>query len=255
MQSDNVINNICWVAYFDILGFENQVLDFQKQYGSGNLDVFVKNYYEEILDYIESRLKKQTELMPTRFDYVCSSDSFVFFTADDSKESYVTIDQVARLFFFRMICKEIPFRGALIIGDFYADKEKNIFVGQGLIDAYKYAEKQDWIGYVLTPNVYEKLSGTALDLRKRSDYAEYDVPIKRKEIVNGIVEIKMGREKLFAHRVNKYPHIEESIIQMQQEAKSRYGDDYENKYKAKYENTLEFIRTTRLKPCPIEQEK
>lgn len=246
-QDNKIINGNCWVAYFDILGFENQVLDFQKQYGSGNLDVFVKNYYEEILEYIESQLKKQTEFMPVRFDYVCSSDTFLFFAPDASKDSYLTMDSIGRHFFVGMIWKRIPFRGALTIGDFYADKEKNIFVGQGLIDAYKYAEKQDWIGYVLTPKVYEKLFETNLDLRRRSDYVEYDVPIKRKETVNGIVQIKKCREKLFAHRINKYPHIEKSIMQMQQETKSRHGNDYEIKYKPKYEKVLKFIKDTKLK--------
>jgi len=100
---------------------------------------------------------------------------------------------------------------------------------------------------------YDKLCRTDLDLRKSSDYAEYDVPIKRKEIVNGIVQIRKSSEKLFAHRINKYMNIEETIMRIQQEAKNRYGKDYENKYKAKYENTLEFIRTTRLKPCTIKQ--
>jgi len=166
------------------------------------------------------------------------------------------MDQVARLFFSRMICKEIPFRGALTIGEFYADKKRNIFVGHGLIDAYKYAEKQDWIGLVLTPNAYKQLCESDLGLiRKKSDYVEYDVPVKRKVIENSTEQRKKSREKLFAYTISRYQSIENTIMRMQQEAKNRYGDDYENKYKAKYENTLEFIRTTRLKPCPIEQEK
>lgn len=249
MESSKIINDNCWVAYFDILGFESLLLYIQEQFSSANLDVVVRCYHEQILRYVESQLKKQPNFTPVEFDYACSSDSFVFFTADDSNESYLTMDHVSRLFFFRMICKEIPFRGSLTTGEFYADKQKNIFVGQGLIDAYKYAEKQDWIGFVLTPTAYEKLCGTYLDLRKRSDYAEYDVPIKRKEIVNGIVQIRKSREKLFVHRINKYANIEKTIMRMQQEAKNRYGKDYEDKYKAKYENTLEFIRTTGLKPC------
>ena len=254
MQSSNIINDVCWVAYFDILGFENLLHYAQKQWNAANLDVVVRCYHEEILRYIECQLKRETNFTPVGFDYVCSSDSFVFFTVDDSNNSYLTIDRVGRFFFRKMIWKGIPFRGALAIGDFYADKQKNIFVGQGLIDAYKYAEKQDWIGFVLTPRVYERLSGTNLDLRRRSDYVEYDVPIKRKEIADGIVQIRTVTEKLFAHRVNKYPHIEESVMQMQEVAKSRYGKDYEDKYKGKYENTLEFIRTTRLRLCLTKQD-
>lgn len=244
MEQEKIVNGNCWVAYFDILGFKNQVLDFHEQNGSGNLDVFVEIYYE-ILRYIENELRKKKDFTPAKFDYICSSDAFLFFACDDSIDSYRTIDRVARFFFRRMIWKRIPFRGALTVGDFYADKQKSVFVGQALIDAYRYAEKQNWIGSVMTPNACEKLCGTTFDLRRRSDYKEYDVPIKRKEIINGAVHIKTARERLFAHRINKYPGIEKSIMQMQGEAKVRYGKDYE----AKYDNTLAFLRTTRLRAC------
>jgi len=254
MQSDNVINNICWVAYFDILGFENILWYTKEETGSANLDVVVRCYHDQILRYIENQVRQQTNFTPAKFDYVCSSDSFVFFSANNSIDSYATMDAIGKSFFDKMIINlNIPFRGALTIGEFYADKEKNIFVGQGLIDAYKYAEKQDWIGLVLTPNAHKELCET--DLNLEPDYVEYDVPVKRKVIHNGVEQVKKGGERLFAYRISKYQGIESTIVRMRQEAKNRYGDDYENKYKAKYENTLEFIRTTRLKPCPIEQEK
>jgi hypothetical protein len=48
--------------------------------------------------------------------------------------------------------------------------EHNIFVGEALIDAYEYGEKQDWLGFLLTPAVYETLHATQLDVRERIHY-------------------------------------------------------------------------------------
>jgi len=49
------------------------------------------------------------------------------------------------------------------VGELYTQKKKNIFLGRALIDAYEYGEKQNWLGFILTPKVYERLKNTDLD--------------------------------------------------------------------------------------------
>jgi len=48
MENKIVINNNCWVAYCDLLGFKKQILGFEQQSGVGHLDAFSNNFYKAI---------------------------------------------------------------------------------------------------------------------------------------------------------------------------------------------------------------
>jgi len=239
MENGEIISGDCWLAYFDILGFENRVCHFTKQHGKGHLDIFVENNYEEVINYIEDELRKRTDF--TSVEWHCSwfSDTFLFFAAADSKEAYLTIDFVAEKFFLKMVRNRRPLRGALTFGEFYAKKEKNIFVGPALIDAYRYGEKQKWIGLVLTPMARKRLKEIRPSLNGGSvDYADYDVPVK---------PLVSEEERLLTSRISRYGDLKMTIQQMQRETKSKNPEGYETKYKVIYENTLKFIQTTQMK--------
>ena len=75
-----------------------------------------------------------------------------------------------------LILKEIPVRGSLSIGDLYTLQRKNIFIGKALIDAYEYGEKQNWLGFILTPSVHAHLKGGSLELERRVYYRHVDDP-------------------------------------------------------------------------------
>lgn len=245
MQNHEIINTNCWVAYFDILGFKNRVLDFVRQYGKGHLDIFVKNDYYDILDEAKRRVQQHRKLLD-KINYAWFSDTFLFYIPTDSKgHSATVIESLARQFLLSCIWKRSAMRGALSAAEFYVNKKDNIFLGPALIDAYAYAEKQDWIGFVLTPKACSELQKFDLCPPDRGKYVKYDVPIKIKENhgKDGTV-IKASTEKLHAFKMHKYQQVENCISQMQQEAKNKYPEDYETKYKSKYKNTLKFIRET-----------
>ena len=231
---NSIVNGTCWLAYFDVLGFRRQVLEFVRGAPGGNLDVFVKTYYVPIIECIERELKSQRRYRRCSFEHAWFSDTFLFYVPDDgSPDSYMTIDAVARHFLSSMLREKTPFRGALAVGELYADKRNSIFVGDALIEAYTYAEKQDWIGLVMAPSVPKRLKGSPLDPTERhSDYVVYDVPTKGKEL-----------ERLFAHKIHKYPGVETSIERMAKEAETRCPTEYRSAYAVKYENTLRFIET------------
>jgi len=169
MKDSNIINGNCWVAHFDILGFRNIVEHFLPE---GVLEV-----YEEVLKKIKEY----------NVNHKFFSDSFVFYTENDSKDSFSNIDWALRLFFEEMFCREIPMRGCLNVGPFYANEEKGIFFGRAHIEAYDLAENQNWIGFVLSGKVKEKLrdfkidnGNSYLDVFKQYYYLEYEVPSKGK---------------------------------------------------------------------------
>jgi hypothetical protein len=240
MESNKIINGNCWVAYCDLLGFKKRILGFEQQYGVGHLDVFVKNFYSELLD----KLKIQGEYWPDKVFTAFASDSFLFFTHDDSKDSFGCLSGTTKCFSWFVMKKSWPLRGAIGFGQLYADKSNNIFLGSGLIDAYQYAEKQNWIGITVTPKANSRLRELNVELTKRPVmFREYDVPVKRKDIKNDICATVEETECLFTVRIQGLSNVRGYVEQMQRKAMN--DNDYEIKHKAKYENTLKFFKETK----------
>lgn len=236
MENNIVINNNCWVACIDMLGFKKELLRFEKQSGVGHLDGFVKILYNDILD----ALKRGEKDWHGRVCTCWSSDTFVFYTPDDSVQSFNAISAAAIHFCCRLIWHSIfRFRGALGTGQFYADKKNNVFLGSAFIDAYEYAEKQNWIGFIVTPSAENKIIHieTVNNMPSHTllyQYYQYDVPIKKKKPKNGNILIVEYTERLFAGKIHSFPSIQERFQRMQ--------NGLSQKDLVKYENTFKFFK-------------
>ncbi len=145
--NNSIANGTCWLAYFDVLGFGARVHKFLRASPHGNLDAFVEDHYVEIIESIDQERQTQQQLRKLSFEYACFSDTFVFYADAVSGESYRMMDMVVRCFFASMIGKKIPFRGALSIGELYADKNRGILVGDALMEAYRYAKCRTGSGW------------------------------------------------------------------------------------------------------------
>ncbi|MBW8042057.1 MAG: hypothetical protein FVQ85_18935 [Planctomycetes bacterium] len=222
MGKKQTVYGNCWIAYFDILGFKKLISKYK-----GHIDCFARGIYDEILEEIKKRSERVSEALNKNVNYAWFSDSFLFFTEDDTYASYSSIDIVLWEYFQKMMFKGYSLRGALAVGEFYANKDRHTYIGPALIEAYSYAEKQKWIGLVLTPEAGKKLSEPGYVINK-INYSEYEVPIKSE---------KIKKEKLFARNIRS---LEKYIIRMQNTAKVE--EEYEKKLKVIYENTLEFIK-------------
>jgi hypothetical protein len=168
MCSSEIAYGLYWVAYFDLLGFRKKVE--RDQLG------FVLQDYHEVL----AAIKKETRRDVRTRGF---SDTFLFYMLDDSKESFLEINNACRSFFHRMILKEIPLRGSLTVGELYVESD-DVLIGPALVEAYDYAERQDWLGFVLIPNAREQLKRYDVDGKAVYDllcehwYRDYDVPVK-----------------------------------------------------------------------------
>ncbi len=220
MENDRIIYGNCWVTYFDMLGFRKKIDEHE-----GNVDSFVRSIYNRMVGEAENRSERIARALGY-VGYAWFSDTFIFFTKDDTFGSYSNIELLSNEFLRSMIYKQHPLRGALTVGEFYADKDKYIFVGPTLIRAYDYAEGQKWIGLVLTPEARKKLGERDYAVNI-IDYKEYEVPIKPE---------KIEERRLLARDISE---LREYIVQMQNVAKRER--DYEEKLKVIYDNTLKFI--------------
>lgn len=225
-MDNNVTCGNCYVAYFDILGFKNMLLNFKEQHG-GHLDVFVKVYYHDVIKAIE----KIGRYNPDYVTITWFSDSFILFSHDDTLKSFVAIDQAARHFFWKIVCMGIPLQGALGFGEFYGDQNRSIYLGQALIDAYNYAETQDWIGFIITPSTVKELDDSK-NVPSRVNYFEHDVIFKQNNI-----------KRLYAYKPQsgmRDPMLRK-VREMQSQARHKHPDKYDKKYKQKYERTIAFL--------------
>lgn len=167
MESPGIGYKPYWVGYFDLLGFRNRVKRNQ-------LATVLADYLDALAE-----IKKQGRDVTTKW----FSDTFLFFATDDSKDSFCKMDFACRLFFQRMILHRIPLRGSLTVGDLYVESS-DVLIGPALVEAYDYAERQDWLGFILTPAACEKLKRydpdgkTVYDVWRQHYYRDYDVPIK-----------------------------------------------------------------------------
>jgi len=168
MNNSNIINGDCWIAYFDILGFRNVVENLD---ANGVLDSY-KEVLKDIRQYSDVRLK-------------FFSDSFIFYTENDSEVSFGHMISASTTFFRGMFEKNIPLRGCLTVGQFYVDEKEGVFFGRALIEGYDWAEGQNWIGFVLSEEAENKLGsfqtnyGTFLDILIPYNFLKYEVPYKK----------------------------------------------------------------------------
>ena len=67
----------------------------------------------------------------------------------------------------------------MAFGDFYADKANNIFLGKALVDACKYGEKFDWLGFVLHPAALKRMA--EVDQPVGVTYKPWDAEFKNRK--------------------------------------------------------------------------
>lgn len=231
MENNKIIDGNSWIAYFDILGFKNRIREF-----NGRLDIF-KNQYEEII----KKVKESNALQPDKVSIQWCSDSILFFCSDDSRASFACIDLEIRHFFSWALWMKWPLRGALTDGELYVDKTENIYLGQAIIDAHKYTEKQDWIGLVITPMAQSRLEEIDSKFARTNDvYTDYDVPIKSQEEPK---ETNEKTEKLLAFRFAHFPSTNKKLEMILQ----RMSENQNPMIKKKYDNTIKFIESTKPK--------
>lgn len=109
------------VAFIDVLGFKNLVC-------STDLGP-IERYYSFLLsNFAEGAFKRE-------LGYLLISDSIVVF-CEDTRDNLFTLIKFIGLLQNGLLSKGILVRGAVSRGDLFVDKERNIIVGPGLVNAY-----------------------------------------------------------------------------------------------------------------------
>ena len=132
-----------WVAYFDLLGSKNRE---------------ASELYEIYRTCLQEAEWNTHQIDAVQIAYF--SDTFLLYTPDDSKKSLNGIDMAACGFFDDLIDRDIPVRGAMACNEFYPDRTNGIYLGRALVEAHKFGEKYNWLGFVLHPLALEAIAQT-----------------------------------------------------------------------------------------------
>ena len=156
--------NKSYIAILDILGFKDlvnenahqELLNIYKLFTT-TINDCLADFKSNIIDN-EHETKIITDLTNVKINSVIISDSIIFWSDDNSTDSFfemlITIRHALRFGIFH----GIPMRGGFTVGEFSIIDEKldtksynqNItFFGKGIVDAYNLEQSQDWAGCVI----------------------------------------------------------------------------------------------------------
>jgi hypothetical protein len=147
------------------------------------------------------------------------------------------MDTISRWFMHFLILAEIPVRGAIACGGFYADTSNQVYLGQALVEAYEYGEAQDWIGFLLCPSAVLRLDEVGLPAGERLNYAYSEIPFKK----------AISPKRLPACILGSWATIngENQLVRTLNHMKAK---QLEGSITRKYENTITFIERNQRRP-------
>ena len=152
----HINNTINWditcdrfVVYLDILGFKDMI------YRESHDNVYKKLLsVHELMKSVQPKIK-QEDGMDNIFYISQFSDSIIIISKDDSYVSFGALAIIMRHIVSMLIIKGIAIKGACAHGKITIDREKLIFFGQPLIDAYLLEEDVYYYG-IVCHNSFEK---------------------------------------------------------------------------------------------------
>jgi hypothetical protein len=133
-----------WLGYFDLLGTRQLIRS------GDHFQVF--SVYDRAVREVTHWNSRLPQIRRAWF-----SDTFLIYSDSDAASDFGEMDMISRWFVHFLILAEIPVRGAIACGGFYADTSNQVYFGQALVEAYEYGEAQDWIGFLLCPSAVVRL--------------------------------------------------------------------------------------------------
>lgn len=215
------VHTKCWVACFDILGFKNLVAFEDDE----SLQItFLIEDYEKTLEHLRTSCKPYQE---GDIEYCWLSDTFVIFSRNDSARSYAVLQQAAKHFITECTYSKIPIRGAISVGHITRSKDNRSFMGKAFIDAFVYAEDQDWIGLLLTPTAIEKANSYGLFPERHDFVKSAKIPMR-----------KCKNSGVMAYRFqNGSANFPSPLLPMLSQMKQSSAEHHHKKY----DGTMQFI--------------
>ncbi|GEM_PF-949622 len=214
-----------WIACFDILGFSEFIKSTQHA-------LVVKLLYDDVLSELLGSCNVYSR-MCLRIAWF--SDTFIIYSVGNQKHGYTCLQGAAKLFFKKCLFANIPTRGAISFGDFYANRKEGIYYGKALLDAYGTAENQDQIGLVMTKVAVDKAN-------------EYNVHPENHGFSSNYKEVSWKENKPIIIDARVYDYCcSQSVFNSLLSSLDSMKKQAPCSAKKKYDNTIEYLRILKKK--------
>ena len=143
-----------WVGVFDILGFKTIIEKTEDEFHR----LYLESQLDDIFEVLNSEISTHGEL-----EFVSFSDTFVIFTQSLDLSAYPWFLLQCTQIIERSIEIQLPVRGSISVGIAYTSTNPIIITGKPFVEAFEYAEDQDWVGLLLTPTATKALRAGGLE--------------------------------------------------------------------------------------------
>ncbi len=156
-----------YILMLDLLGFKNRIHDDMS-------DAYTTWYIlSDMIEHSAWQVRSGHDLQAKTFFFSDTAIVCFYREENDNCDEEGLLDAIVDVVqsFFTPFMSELKayFRGALAYGEFKYDEEKNIVVGDPLVEAAEHHEKADMFGVILAPSAEKQL---AKFLELDSDYVD-----------------------------------------------------------------------------------
>lgn len=177
------------VCCADILGFSPK---FKRMHSIQKYDEYFQiiNVLKSSCHNIGDYRVDPPEYSWQRVNFYWFSDTFILYSREfqfDSCEHDICPEALSDMLrdffisikslFLRFLYHGFPLRGGIDYGEYIADPEQNIFLGEAGIRAYKTSEKHAWAGISVLPNLSDRISRES---KVNELLVAYQIPLKDK---------------------------------------------------------------------------
>jgi len=162
------------VAMFDILGFSNLVQRKGVDWLASRLDRLLTEAPEFNKPYWALH---DCYSLHERVHFIFFSDTIVLFSMSTASELdfFLCCNQLMS----DALELDLPLRGGIACGECYIDLDKNILVGEPIVDAYRLGRVQEWVGAALHPSCKKAWPLVNEPRAMTDDFTRCSIPVKK----------------------------------------------------------------------------
>lgn len=163
-----------FVIFIDIMGFKDFVARHNHE------EVYEKMLkLSSVREIIEKALNEAMAKEYSNKVYSTSfSDSIIIFSKSDDLESFKAVSIVASILFSSATINSVPMKGAFAYGKISVNRDKQIYFGQPLIDAYLLQEEVNYYGIVSHNSVDKYLLINKDKINDSNPFFQIKTPLK-----------------------------------------------------------------------------
>ena len=220
------------VVVMDVLGWKNKA----------NPEV-IKTYVDLInvlrIKILREWMRVSDNVKDEDLYIIMMSDTICIFLDIDDSYCELNIFKAISEFIVEALGKSFAFRGAVSRGEYFINKKKNVFSGEAIYEAIKYAETTDWAGIILTDSISRALlENNDIDDLKALNLISYDKIPYKKEVLDKIAPCY---KNLVLVPKTLFPLSKRNIFIDLMDLYEKVLDSDKEDVKVKLENTKQFL--------------